>query len=129
MGKIFLSESGEERRPFLGRSEIQVGLLWLAQCLIEGNTAVLRLLREAGSVVSVAAMLCVLAACVGTVGILLLWLRRVSLGLGTGSVSPVVSGCGLSPLTSGHPNQRVPRPDRSGNRHAGLVGVDGVEVS
>jgi hypothetical protein len=48
MGESFLSDSTQKLKPFLGRSEIQIGILWLVHCLIEGNTAALGLLRGAG---------------------------------------------------------------------------------
>jgi hypothetical protein len=102
MGEVSWSDSTEKGRRFLGRSEIQVGLLWLAQSLVEGNTSALSLLLEAGSVAWAVAVLCVLAGGVGSAGFLLLRIRRVSLRLSDSSVLPVVSDCRSSPLTSNH---------------------------
>ena len=102
MMEWLLTDSSRKRKPILGRTEIQIGILWLVQCLLEGNSGALRVLREAGSVASVAGVLCALAVGVGSVGFLVLWIRKASLQLSDSSVFSVVSAYRVSSLTSNH---------------------------
>lgn len=68
-----------EGKPLVGRSEITIGILWLMQWLLEGNTATLAILRDVMPVVQVIGTLGFLAGGVGSAGFVLFRLRAVAL--------------------------------------------------